>query len=271
MQFVESGGLSLLTDVIFRPLPDNPRGVLGQEKLVTTRAWGVSEENARPSDQVHVFLARSPQHAEKLRSAGWYPVVIHGRPIHKPFVDHLDFGRLLGYPPCGVRFFETSNNWERTNTYAESWQNTVGAPDYRANCFGKLRNFSLIFHMPCRFDCPRTVRFARNLEAWIEREEPEYAADCRELLRRPVLALSERDVVLFEGTAHGRNALEYSDVVDLAHTDRERIRLLRKGDRLEVRGRFVTVLSHGSMVGVIECRVDHFLPEVPILLNRWSP
>lgn len=269
-EFVSRLGLHVTTEVGFRPLPAAGRSVLGGDKLVTTRSFGVPPNKLRGTDEVHVFVARSREHLLRLRAAGWYPVVVNGRPNYKPFVDHLDFGRLLGYPPCCVEFFEKSNNWNRTNTYAEALRHTRGVPIYLANCFGKLRNFSLIFHMPCRYDCPRTLRFARALESYLCETEEGYLEECRALLRMPVLALSERDVLLLDGAQDRAGRIQYHDVANLARTLPGRFDLIREGDRIEVLGRFVNVWSGPVYRGSIECRVDRFLPEVPVLIGEWG-
>ena len=152
-RFAERLGLAAAADCAFRELPADMRErVVGAETLCTTHAIGVRIEDAREGDSVHMFVGVDKRATERLLACGWYPVVIEGRATHKPVVDHLDFGRALGYPECCVRFFETSNNWNKTNSYAEAYLNTQAAFDHRTNCFGKNLGYSLNFHLPCRFD-----------------------------------------------------------------------------------------------------------------------
>jgi hypothetical protein len=265
--YAKRQGLLVTADAAFRRV--GPGAVVGYEHLTTTHAVGVPVTEARGDDQLHVFVARDQGGLEALRAAGWNPLILHDRVFQKPFVDHPAFGRALGYPECCVRFFERSNDWSRTNTYAEGFAATRTVPHYGANCFGKLRNFSLVFHMPCRFDCPATLDFARRLEDFLRAEELEYLEDCRGLLTLPVLCLSETEVVLLEGRTDGPDRAEYADVCDLGRTDGELLGALKEGDSVEVRGRFVVVSRGGSALRAVETRADIPPPQVPLLID-WA-
>jgi hypothetical protein len=173
-------GLCIDSDVAFGPLsPKEQADAIGAQNLTTTFAKAVPLEEAKDEDEIHVFLGKTESIVKNLRSSGWYPVVVNGRVMQKPFIDHLQFGRLLGYPQCCINHFERSNDWVRTNTYAVSFLHSEGRFDYRTNCFGKHRNFSLNFHMPCSFNCAETIQFSSRLERYLEDSEKDYIATCR--------------------------------------------------------------------------------------------
>ncbi len=157
-RFIEKLDLAMSMDCAFRALPEHARDdIVGVETLCTTHALGIRIEDAVAGDGVHVFVGASSDVVKEMHGCGWYPVVAGGRLFHKPFVDHFAFGRLLGYPRCCIEFFERSNDWNRTNSYAEAYLGTRKRYDHLTNCFGKNLGYSLNFHIPCRFDCPRTI------------------------------------------------------------------------------------------------------------------
>jgi hypothetical protein len=268
-QFVERQGLWCSVDCAFRKLdPTKDDNIIGVETLCTTHAIGLRPEDAGEDDEIHVLIAHTKDIARQLRACGWYPVAVNERIFHKPFVDHLEFGRLLGYPQCCIDFFEKSNNWTRTNSYAEACLNTTTF-DYRTNCFGKNLGYSLSFHLPCRFDCEQTVRFSARVLQMLERTEPEYAGNCFELLRKPVLSLNEREVVLLDGAVTGPGQISYASAANLFATPKSELDAIKAGNTIEIRGRFVTVFRNKELVEVIECRCDEFGPKVPLLIT-WT-
>jgi hypothetical protein len=267
--FVRGVGLSLAVDCAFRKVPLQMRDqVVGFDRLCTTYALGIPSANAEPEDTLHVFIGKNIDVVNRMRACGWYPVIVNGRVHDKPFVDHVEFGRALGYPECCVKFFMRSNNWNRTNSYAESLLSTHSANDYRTNCFGKNFGYSLNFHIPCRFDCSRTIEDAAKLEQFLGTQEPDYAAACRRLLHLPVVSLNEREVVLLDGVV-GNRSVKYSSALDLFMTPAEIMNALRRGNLVEMRGRFLAVFQDTELIDIFECRCDQFGPKVPLLLT-WS-
>lgn len=268
--FTRGLGLSLAVDCAFRELSSRVREqAIGLETLCTTYAQGIPAENAQPGDTLHVFVGATPHAVERLRASGWYPVVINGRVHNKPFVDHLEFGRALGYPECCVQFFMRSNNWNRTNSYAEALANSHGGCDYRTNCFGKNHGYSLNFHIPCRFDCPETIRHSSILEQFLDEQEPDYTATCRKLLGLPVLSLNEREVALIDSSSASDHTARYTSALNLFMTPPEVMDALEKGNVIQIRGRFLAVLRDTELLEMFECRCDQFGPKIPLLLT-WG-
>jgi SAM-dependent methyltransferase len=113
--------------------------------------------------------------------------------------DQREVGRLLGYPPCCVEFFEEI--WVRHGMVDTTWPMavaTVGriAPTERhveipgpSNCGMQLRWLGVrqVFHLPCSFDCKRSSECAdlvANLAA--RRGYDEELAWLDDMLRWPV-------------------------------------------------------------------------------------
>jgi len=268
VRFVEELGLSQRADCAFRRLAgERLEKAVGGETLCTTKAEGIPLRDAGPDDEVHFFVGRGSSGAARLQETGWYPVVVEDRMFPKPFIDHLEFGRRLGYPECCISFFADCNDWNRTNSYFEASRRTVRFR-HLANCFGKNAGFSMNFHLPCRFDCRATIRQSGRLMEYLMREEPEYAAAAERLLRMPVLALNEREVIVLDG-APADGGFAYSTAADLFSVPSDVMRAIEGGDRLEIHGRFIRVLRGRELVGVFECRTDEFGPRVPMLVT-WQ-
>lgn len=269
-RFAEGQGLSLRMDCAFRRLPSDASGrIVGFNNLCTTYAEGVRVQDAQSEDEVHVFVGLTPKIAEEMCACGWYPVVVKDRFFNKPVIDHIEFGKLLGYPRCCIDFFSTSNNWHRTNSCAEAYLKTTGQFDYRTNCFGKNLGYSLNFHLPCRFDCAKTIEFSTRVADYLTKVEPEYFALCFELLRKPVLSLNERENVLLDGERIGENLVKYTSALNLFATPDPVLKAIGQGNVIEIRGRFVAVLHNSDVIDVFECRCDEFGPRVPLLFF-WS-
>jgi len=269
-RFAEGLGLAVSFDCAFRELSSQARDrVVGIETLCTTYATGVRVEDAGIGDCVHTFVALTRDVAEQMHACGWYPVVVKDRLFHKPIIDHLEFGRLLGYPDCCVGFFEKSNNWNRTNSYVEAYLNTGANCDYRTNCFGKNLGYSLAFHIPCRFDCPETISFSAALAKFLDGCEPDYAAACRQLLHKPVLSLNEREIAILDGVFVDHCRVKYRDAIDLFAMPGPVLQAMKAGNIIEVRGRFVLVFRNQELVDTFECRCDEYGPRVPLLI-AWA-
>jgi len=91
--------------------------------------------------------------------------------------DQREVGRLLGYPPCCVEFFEEV--WVLQAMVDTTWPMAV-ATDGRiviseqhieipkpSSCGMQLRWLGVrqVFHLPCSFDCSRSLEFAEQVAA----------------------------------------------------------------------------------------------------------
>ena len=268
IRFIERLGLSASIDCAFRELPAQARThVVGIETLCTTYAIGIRLEDARKGDGVHVFVGVNKDVSERMRACGWYPVVVDDRLFHKPVIDHMEFGGMLGYPSCCIGFFEKSNDWNRTNSYAEAYLNTKAGCNHLTNCFGKNKGYSLNFHLPCSFDCRNTIEYSTRLVQVLERSEPQFAGACQQLLRKPVLSLNERELVLLDGACVDQGRVEYASALDLFSTPDQTMRAINAGNIIEIRGRFAVVFRDKELVDTLECRCDEFGPRVPLLVS----
>jgi len=269
LAFAHSLGLSAAVSSYFDFIDDpadNAR-IVGGMSLNTTQARGLPPWQA-PTGAAHVFLARDDDALRQVMAFGWYPLVVHERVVHKPWIDHFHFGRLLGYPDCCRRFFAKHNDWNRENTLYQAYRRTT-TPSYLCNSLLKHGGLSYTFHMPCSFDCPASIERARAVRAAVASHSRELAAYADEQLRRPYLVLSEWDAFRLDGKfwADGRVLYRTVRAVPGNRPNRRLEESLRAGDTVDVVRGIVRIHRDGSVVETYSSVSDRFGPEVPFLVD----
>lgn len=80
--------------------------------------------------------------------------------------DHVDLGKLLGYPECCCKFFQ-ENYAERSqanNDYVlPAFQNSEGFEfKFYTNIMARYFDYSLLSHFPCSFECEESIKLAKE-------------------------------------------------------------------------------------------------------------
>jgi len=198
-------GLYVETDVVFAQPPADKKDVVGGKNLTTTFFTGKGFAKNIRDGEVHVFVSSSRKAALEAKKSGWYSVVINSRSINKPFVDHLRFGKALGFPGCCVDFFRKYNNWNIYSHPYETFKNTPmiknrARGSYHCNNFLMDNTYFFIHHLPCSYRCESTISLARRVEEKIRVVEPGFVKNTIELLKKPLLVFGERHFIIFDGT-----------------------------------------------------------------------
>jgi hypothetical protein len=198
-------GLFVESDVINSMSKKEKINIIGGENITTTYAEGHKFNKDSIEGSVHVYVSKSKELLKKAKKFGWYPVVIDGRSINKPFVDHLRFGKILGFPNCCINFFKDYNNWKFYSHPFETLRNTpknnfekIGS--YYCNNILMDNTYFYIHHLPCSYKCEKTIEYAKRVEKKINEVEPEFVEITNNLLKKPVLIFSEKNYILFDGT-----------------------------------------------------------------------
>jgi len=262
-------GLKIKLDVAFSDI-DNPnvKTAVGGETLTTTIARGVRIPWANPEDMVHVFISKSKNNLREAFINGWYPVMIKNRVSQKPYIDLLKFGYGLGYPDCCIKFFRHYNNWLKYSHLFEIFKNTKSKPSFLCNPFTKDMVYGYIYHMPCSFDCPKTIRLAGKLREAIKEKEPELVEKIDEHLKMPFLIFYETVMYAFEGEVKN-NQLHYKGIYFVARFNKENPyqKILERGNCLFVEDRKVIILKNGKRVAVIKCLKEDWADKKPFLIQ----
>jgi hypothetical protein len=258
-------------DCVFKPLAAES-AVVGLDRAPTTRAVGAPYEEGggwEAGTHVHAVVSTRADWATETLASAWYPLVVDGRMVLKPHVDHRRLGYAFGYPACCVDFFMTHNNWTRLNTLADAVQASERL-DWRANCLLKQTPWMTIFHMPCSFDCPATVEYSTALLSALERLDAGYADKIRNALRQHFLVIGEAASYALEGARKvGPDHVFYETATFVGARMRydRYSRLLSKGNELTVRDGVVFVWRDGQLVETLETRCDRGIVEVPMVLS----
>lgn len=264
-------GLVVEADCVFKPLTETA-AVIGLNLAPTTRAVGAPYEEGvawEPGTNVHAVVSSRADWAAETMAAGWYPLIVNGRMVRKPHVDHRRLGYAFGYPVCCVDFFMTHNNWNRLNTLADAVKASERI-DWRANCLLKQTPWMTIFHMPCRFDCRATLEYSAALLSAVREVDEAYAEKIQDSLRQRFLVISEAASYALEGartTAEGHVLYEKATYIGgRAHYDHYSP-MLAEGDELSIDDGVVFVWRGGRLATTIETRCDRGVVEVPMVLS----
>jgi hypothetical protein len=245
-----------------------PEPIVGAERLNTTRAFGYPPDRQRPGQRLHIFLARGRDELTRAEVDGWYPLVIGDRVVEKPWIDHYRFGAALGFPECCRRFFARHNDWWADNSLFQAWRRT-DEPTFLANSLLKYTGFSYAAYLPCAFDCPATVAYARRVRDLVHASCPSLGDYVDSLLRRVYLVLSEWEIYAFAGGRVDGDSLAYRDVA-LVPTDRpdaELFRLLGAGNRVELRDDVLVVFRDAEVAGAYPVDGARFGPQASFLVD----
>lgn len=239
-------------DCIFvKPTEEQVRNAIDGHTLTTTKFLGMPFNKDAKSGEVHVFISKSKKTISEAHKYGWYPVIVRGRAIQKPFVDHMRFGKLLGYPDCCIDFFRLNNKAGVSHLYT-SFKNTAGEPSYYCNNSVMDFNYSFIHHIPCSFNCKNTIKLAKEIEKAIAEEEPEFARKIVNYLKKPLLVFGERNMYLFDGES-SKNKIRYENFYFLGREEDNKYRdRLKLGNSLKVSDSTIEIYSDNQFISEIK-------------------
>jgi hypothetical protein len=261
-------GLSWVADEVFTPVEDGSalEGVVGADLLNTTRATlGRADEDG----DVHVYLGRDEDDVEAASRAGWYDLVVGGRVVPKPFVDHLWLGERFGYPACCLERFGIDGEWTSGNAYAAAMRRT-NRP--RAWCNPAMRHTGLVYsvHYPCAFDCPASFDLACRVRTAVGAVSPALLQATDALVSGCYLLLSGWVGFRFEEARLLGDRVSYlrCRAVPTNNVDQELEALLERGSALAVNNDVLVVFDlDGRALGTRQLRADGYAPEHATLVE----
>lgn len=250
-------GLYVETDVIFQNPTKQKEEIVGGDNINTTFAIGKRFSRDIKEGQVHVFVSKSKEMAKKAKKSGWYPIVIGNRMINKPFIDHLRFGKALGYPDCCVDFFRRFNDWKRFSHPYETLKNTPvkdGRPIGSFYCNNIPMDFTYFYihQLPCSYRCKATIELAQKVRSKIAEVEPDYVEKTDEILKKPLLVFGEKNFMIFEGKLDD-NSINYSDVVYASNPaspeDKfQHSKWVKQGDKIILKNNEMIIMKNNEVI-----------------------
>jgi hypothetical protein len=262
-------GIHLKEDIVFGVVnkQDIKGDVLGKEMITSTSSYGFPLA-ADIKGGVHVFLSKDKK---MLNNGMWYPVIIKGRLIFQPRADSLNYGNFLGYPDCCTKFFRKYNNWNKYSFLYEIYKNSDSTREYPFYCnpFLKGAVYCYIYHMPCSFQCKKTIKLVTSLRKEIKKREPRFIEAIDQHLKMPLLIFYERKIYAFEGKVTKSNEINYSKVY-FADSDNSKNlyqELFSQGNRLKLNGRDIAIYRNKDLINTINVPLEKFAPEYPYIIK----
>ncbi|NIO20607.1 MAG: DUF483 domain-containing protein [Candidatus Aenigmarchaeota archaeon] len=167
-----------------------------------------------------------------------------------------EIGRLLGYPECCVNSFlnyRTKSN-SKIPMIIHTFSKTKGKPSfYTNNIFNsngrssninqkllrnkerlKRHNHFLISHIPCSYNCKKSIEIGTRTLRLMKQEMPEFASEVLSSLRRVFIVFDEFEFVALRGKIN-KNEVRYSDPI-VVNLESKTEKALKQGNRI-VRGK----------------------------------
>lgn len=224
---------------------------IGYHNLTTTKMFG-APISSKKKGMVHVFISKSKKILERGRGYGWYPLVINGRVMKKMHSDHYKYGYFLGYPKCCRNFFWKYNNHVKyLNTLFLPHKNTK-KPSFLCNGLTK-DSHSYIYHIPCSFDCKKTIASTSKLREFILEKDPAYAKIIDRTIKQIFLVFKERNVYGFEGEKINEQEITYNNAyfIDYALHSGRYLESFRMGNRLKVNEERIEIYRGNELLNII--------------------
>ncbi len=193
-----------ISDVKFIPIKNvqnlKKQVIWGKNLTSTKYLWEKIE--SKKKWYIHFLLSMNQEYLDETYKYSWYPIISHGRVLHKNFQDIQDFWESLWYPYCCRKFFCEKNNWVKYSFLYEIYKKSKYF-DYRCNSLWKDNpygeEFSFIYHMPCSFSCKKTIAYVQKIEEKLqETGHSDLREKCQYYLKLPCLIIREQKAYAFE-------------------------------------------------------------------------
>lgn len=196
-------------------------------------------------------------------------------------------GTLLGYPSCCIRhYISRIKNWDKNGQYEKTppfpystlqrtrqkkslnfLLNYIFAVDSRVPSFrsSKVNNLTkkgyflqskyFIPHIPCSFECQKSLNFAQKLFSLLDNYFPYYKLDLEYYLKKPVLFFDEYTFLPLIGKADADNTVAYSGLIPPHNfLDRSTFLKISKGNSLRIKkgGKGVLIMRNHKKVETLK-------------------
>jgi hypothetical protein len=162
--------------------------------------------------------------------------------IKNDYEEHLRFSQLMGYPRCCFDFF-FENVKKNPTTHLIEFEAHKNTKKFSYLLNNLLRgNEYLISHYPCRYDCPKSMKYAKYVLRLIKETDPELADRFIKILKLPIMKFERTAgyVRFFDGRVE-ENKIKYSgcwgfetlyrlfEKGNVLLAERKRIKIFRNG------------------------------------------
>ncbi len=261
--------LNLLYKIESAFIKSNLDSAIGKEFLNTTKFAGSFLNSINNRDiSYHVIISKENTTLEEGFKNSWYPISINNRITIKPHIDHYWYGLSLGYPECCSKYFFINNEWHTNSIYAQLYSDNTGL-NFLCNNFLKNLGFSYIFHIPCSFNCQKTIEYAEKVRGALVSISIEYVDKIDYMLKLPILHFHENCSYLLIDGQKNENSATYSNAIFLGNDQSENKynAILDSGNSILLCGNKVLVYSSNKFENIIECFNYSRHIQIPLLLK----
>jgi len=188
--------------------------------------------------------------------------------------DKKALGRLLGYPDCCVENFIKYNPERDSDLVIKAALSTTLKPSFYCNSIFNLESkisssqvkllsrhpevfqdsfyLFLVGHVPCSFDCQRSIKIGKKTLEILKKEIPSLAQEIEFALKKPVLYFDYLNWAIFEGCVRG-NQLFYTRVFPYrSFFSGQKLNLIKAGNKLIVGDKHISVFKEEKLIAKIK-------------------
>lgn len=179
------------------------------------------------------------------------------------FANMLKMGSLLGYPDCCADTFARQHHRANPGHLKAALGRTRYAHPLLNNL--SMGMFHYIGWIPCRFDCPVSLRTAARMDRFLARFRYPEQKKIRRFLAMPRLYIDDRRQILFDGRSHGDGSITYRTIYSPFTFDRCRktggfdwafyarwAAVLDSGNRIRIEDSVIRVFSGRRSAGRLD-------------------
>ncbi|MEM0360637.1 MAG: hypothetical protein QXK06_04865 [Candidatus Diapherotrites archaeon] len=184
--------------------------------------------------------------------------------------DVKKIGRIFGFPECCIEFFFGKAE-NRSNIAFEVLKNSkkplsfynnfvlYTASDFKpknaleCNCLKEARNksFYFIYHIPCSFNCNKSIEMGKKYKRVLEKEAPLLAEQAKNALKKTMVYFGSFNFVLLNDAIEGKSENEafYESVFEFPTTTSKKIlEKIRQGNRIKAENGALAVFKNRQKI-----------------------
>jgi len=152
--------------------------------------------------------------------------------------NHIELGRLLGYPKCCSSFFEKNFPIEskKNNDYTlAALRNSNGFKfPFLTNISIRHMDLVLLSHFPCNFNCAGSIKIAEKNLNIIKRYSKKYYSVITDMLKGAVIYTENDGVFLLRCTGLVEDTLSYEKII--TNSNNNIYSLLKNSSEIKISG-----------------------------------
>lgn len=164
----------------------------------------------------------------------------------------IEIGRFFGYPDCCVKFFSQHINLTTPELIFLAYQKSKNYSFYLNNLDNRV---SLIFHIPCSYDCAKSIKYAKKLLDCLNQEKGKDSQNkIEQYLKSPFIYFKSGEFIRLSGYFQNKTTFLYQELFySIGNTNiwppkKDKvfnwlIKILAKGSKILIKKNTFTILD----------------------------